>query len=428
VGLIGNTSGLVTVSDGVPPFAIIGGGIGGLGAALSLLRAGLDVHVYEQARELSEVGAGVQVSPNASRILHGLGLAEELAGTGVRPLAWHQRRWDDGRTLLRAPLGDAVDEAFGFPHYQMHRADLLAALARALPAERLHLGHRLVAFEDRGDRVEARFANGERVAASALIGADGIHSGVRRALFGPESPRFTGCVAYRGLVDAERLPELEVTAQVWMGPGAHFVHYFVSGGRLVNFVAVLERDTWTRESWTERGDVRDALVAFAGWHPQVRGILGGVDEVFVWALFDRAPLPRWSRGRATLLGDACHAMLPFMAQGAAQAIEDGATLAACLAHHRDPTVALRNYERLRAPRASRMQALSTDNKTRFHLPDGPEQRERDARMAAGATDWSFRAVAWIYEHDAATAVPEVDTPSGARPAGARSRSGSPARP
>jgi salicylate hydroxylase len=361
----------------------------------------------------------VQVSPNASRILHGLGLADDLAATGVRPLAWHQRRWDDGRTLVRAPLGDAVDAAFGFPHYQMHRADLLAALARALPAERLHLAHRLEGFEDRDDRVEARFTGGERIEVAALIGADGIHSGVRRALFGPESPRFTGCVAYRGLVDAERLRDLdlEVTAQVWMGPGAHFVHYLVSGGRLVNFVAVLERDSWTRESWTERGDVGEAVAAFAGWHPQVRGILGGVDEVYVWALFDRAPLPRWSRGWVTLLGDACHAMLPFMAQGAAQAIEDSATLAACLSHHRDIAVALRNYERLRARRAGRMQALSTENKTRFHLPDGLEQIERDARMAAGATDWSFRAVAWIYEHDAA-----------ARPAGARSRSGSPAPP
>jgi salicylate hydroxylase len=402
----------------VPPIAIIGGGIGGLSAAAAMLRAGLDVHVYEQARELSEVGAGVQVSPNASRVLHGLGLAEDLARAGVRPLAWHQRRWDDGRTLLQAPLGDLVDETFGFPHYQMHRADLLAALARVVPAERVHLGHRLTEFADRGDVVEARFANGARVEAVALIGADGIHSGVRRALFGPESPRFTGCVAYRGLVPAERLEHLglEVTGQVWMGPRAHFVHYFVSGRRLVNFVAVLERDTWARESWIERGDVADALSAFEGWHPQVRAILGAVDEVFVWALFDRAPLERWSAGRVTLLGDACHAMLPFMAQGAAQAIEDGATLAACLAHQRDVPVALRNYERLRIPRASTMQALSTENKTRFHLPDGPAQRERDARMAAGATDWSFSAVAWIYEHDAA------------QPERARSRSARPAQP
>ena len=189
-----------------------------------------------------------------------------------------------------------------------------------------------------------------------------------------------------------------------MGPGRHFVHYFVSGGRLVNFVAVVEQDTWTRESWTDRGEVADALAAFAGWHPQVRTILGSVDETFIWALFDRAPLERWSAGRVTLLGDACHAMVPFMAQGAAMAIEDGATLAACLAAGAsDPAAALRRYEALRAPRAGRLQAASTANKTRFHLPDGPEQAARDAEMAAGATDWSFKAVAWIYEHDAAAA-------------------------
>jgi salicylate hydroxylase len=386
----------------VPRIAIIGGGIGGLSAALALLRAGQDVHVYEQASSLSEVGAGIQVSPNASRVLHGLGLADDLARAGVTPEAWHQRRWDDGRTLLRAPLGDLVEEVFGFPHYQMHRADLLGALARALPAQRVHLGRRLSGFLDGGDRVELRFDDDTSVTADALVAADGIHSGVRRALFGQDSPRYTGCVAYRGLVPAERLAHLglEVTGQVWMGPGAHFVHYYVSNRRFVNFVAVLERDAWALESWIEPGDVADALAAYDGWHPQVRAILGAVDEVYVWALFDRTPLQRWSAGRVTLLGDACHAMLPFMAQGAAQAIEDGATLAACLATA-DVPAALRRYEELRVPRASKLQALSTENKRRFHLPDGPEQQERDARMAAGATDWSFKAVAWIYEHDAA---------------------------
>jgi salicylate hydroxylase len=381
---------------------IVGGGIGGLTAALSLLRRGFDVQVFERAAALTEIGAGVQISPNASRVLHGLGLAEELAEAGVRPLAWHQRRWDDGRTLLRTPLAEPLEAAFGFPHYQMHRADLLAALARAVPAARVHLGHRLTAFEDHGDRVSAHFAGGASAEVDVLVGADGIHSLVRRLLFGPESPHFTGCVAYRGLVPAERLHELEleVSAQVWMGPGAHFVHYFVSGRRLVNFVAITERETWTRESWTDRGEVADAVAAFAGWHPQVRAIIGAVDETFVWALFDRTPLQRWSAGRVTLLGDACHAMLPFMAQGAAQAIEDGATLAACL-EEAEPVAALRRYEQLRVPRATRIQAGSTENKTRFHLPDGPAQEERDARMAAGATDWSFANVAWIYEHDAA---------------------------
>jgi salicylate hydroxylase len=222
-------------------------------------------------------------------------------------------------------------------------------------------------------------------------------------LFGSDDARFTGCAAFRGLVPAQRLRELEleVTAQVWMGPGRHFVHYFVSQRRLVNFVAVIEQDSWTGESWTDRGEVAVALAAFEGWHPQVRTILGSVDETFIWALFDRPPLERWSVGRITLLGDACHPMLPFMAQGAAQAIEDGATLTACLAEL-DPDIpsALQRYEELRLPRASRLQALSTVNKTRFHLPDGAQQRERDTQMATQATDWSFDAVAWIYQHDA----------------------------
>jgi salicylate hydroxylase len=384
--------------------AIVGAGIGGLTAALSLRAAGLDVDVYEQASTISEVGAGIQVSPNASRILHGLGLADELARTAVEPVAWHQRRWDDGRTLLRTPLAGAMLEAFGSPHYQTHRADLVATLLAAMDTDRVHVGRRLVAVDSRNDRVEAAFADGSRAEADALVGADGIHSTVREALFGPQSPHFTGCAAYRGLVPAERLDELdlEVTSQVWMGPGGHFVHYFVQGGRLVNFVAVVEQDSWTRESWTDRGDVADALAAQKGWHPHVRTILAAVDETFIWALFDRPPLERWTHGRVTLLGDACHAMLPFMAQGAAQAIEDGAALAACLADATaaDVTRALRRYEEVRRPRATRLQELSAANNTRFHLPDGAAQRQRDEEMAAGSTDFSPDAVAWLYGHDA----------------------------
>ena len=383
--------------------AVVGGGIGGLAAALSLLRAGFDVQVFEQAAALMEVGAGIQISPNASRLLHRLGLGSALDRTGVRPVAVHQRRWDDGRTLQRAPLGEAMEAAFGAPYYHFHRADLLKALADALPPERLHLGHRLAGFTDHGDRVDLRFAHGERVAAGILVGADGIHSTVRGELFGPEQPRFTGCIAYRGLVPADRLShlELEVLANNWMGPGGHFVHYFVAGGRLVNFVAINERETWTRESWTDRGEVADALAAFKGWHPQVSAIIGAVDETFIWALLDRAPLDRWSVGRVTLLGDACHAMLPFKAQGAAQSIEDGATLAACLLEDgaADVASALRRYEALRRPRAARLQEMSRANKTRFHLPDGLEQQARDAELATRG-DRTIEALGWLYGHDA----------------------------
>jgi salicylate hydroxylase len=383
--------------------AVVGGGIGGLAAALSLLRAGFDVQVFEQASALMEVGAGIQISPNASRLLHRLGLGAALDRTGVRPVAVHQRRWDDGRTLQRAPLGEAVEAAFGAPYYHFHRADLLEALADTLPPERLHLGHRLAGFTDHGDRVELRFVHGERVTAGALVGADGIHSTVRGELFGPEQPRFTGCIAYRGLVPADRLShlELEVLANNWMGPRGHFVHYFVAGGRLVNFVAINERETWTRESWTDRGEVADALAAFKGWHPQVGAIIGAVDETFIWALFDRAPLERWSVGRVTLLGDACHAMLPFMAQGAAQSIEDGATLAACLLQDgpADVAAALRRYEALRRPRATRLQEMSRANKTRYHLPDGLAQQARDAELATRG-DRTIEALGWLYGHDA----------------------------
>jgi salicylate hydroxylase len=384
--------------------AIVGGGIGGLSAALSLLRAGADVHVYERARTISEVGAGIAVSPNATRILHRLGLADALADMGVRTVAWHYHRWDDGRTLVRTPLAGAVEAAFGYPLYHMHRADLVKALVRAMPSERLHVGHNFKTLVDYGDHVEAEFENGAQIQADVLVGADGIHSAVRQTLFGPQKPRFMGCIAYRGLVPADRLAHLnlEATAQIWLGPGKHFVHYYVQNGRLLNFLAVIEQDTWTKESWTDRGEVADVLAAYEGWHPQVRGIIEAVGETFIWALFDRKPMARWSVGRVTLLGDACHPMLPFKAQGAAQAIEDGATLAACLSAigTRDVPEALRKYEALRLPRVSRVQGQSEDNKTRHHLPDGPAQQARDAEMARGGTDFSPEAIAWLYGFDA----------------------------
>jgi salicylate hydroxylase len=383
--------------------AIIGGGIGGLAAAASLLRAGYDVQVYEQAKALSEVGAGINIGPNASRILHRFGVAAQLARNGVRPQTFDQRRWDDGRYLLRSPLGEAVETTFNAPYYTLHRGDLHRAIAAVVPADRVHLSHRFTHLVDHGDRVEAQFENGPTISADALIGADGIHSVVRHALFGAEKPRFTGCVAYRGLVPADRLVhlDLETTTQIWMGPDRHFVHYFVSARKLVNFVAVTEEDSWLRESWVDHGEVADALAAFAGWHDQVLSIIGAADETYKWALFDRSPLPRWSAGRVTLLGDSCHPMLPFMGQGAAQAIEDAAALKGCLEKFsNDVPAALRLYERLRLPRASRLQGMSEINKTRFHLPDGQAQIARDAEMASGATDWSWAAIAWLYEHDA----------------------------
>ena len=384
--------------------AIVGGGIGGLAAALSLLRAGVDVHVYERARTISEVGAGIAVSPNATRILYRLGLSDALESMGVKTLAWHYRRWEDGRTLLRVPLAGAMEAAFGFPLYHIHRGDLVNALERALPPERLHIGHNFIAFFDHGDHVEAEFENGVHIRADALVGADGIHSVVHQQLFGVEKPHFTGSIAYRGLIPADRVAHLnlELTAGLWFGPGKQFGHYYVRNRQLLNVIAEMEQDTWTRESWTDRGEVADLLAAFEGWHPQVRDILRALDETFVWALFDRNPMARWSVGRVTLLGDACHPMHPTMAQGSAQAIEDGATLAACLSRigARDVPEALREYEALRLARASRVQGLAEGLKTSHHLPDGPAQQARDAEMARGRTDFSREAIAWLYGYDA----------------------------
>ena len=382
--------------------AVIGGGIGGLSAALHLLKAGLDVHVYEQSPRIGEIGAGIQISPNASRLLIRLGLEPAMDRVGVRPVAIHQRRWDDGRTLQRAPLGPEVEEAFGAPYYHFHRGDLAEFLGAALSADRLHVSHKLVDLEQKGERAIARFENGAAVEVDLVVGADGIHSRVRHLTFGAEKPRFTGCIAWRGLVPAERVAHLgiEVASHNWMGPDGHVVHYWVASQRFMNVVCVTEHGTWTDESWTNRGKVADALARYEGWHPTVRGLIAAFPETFVWALHDRAALPRWSGGRVTLLGDACHPMLPFMAQGAAQSIEDGATLASLLSiMPGDVPAALRRYEELRKPRATRLQDASAANRTRFHLHDGPDQQQRDAAMAASG-DRSIANIGWLYRHDA----------------------------
>jgi len=389
------------MSGKIGRIAVIGGGIGGLAAALSLHRAGFDVDVYEQAPELNEVGGGINMGPNAARILYRLGLEDALDRDAVRPLSAHVRRWDDGRTLQKATLNPISSELYGAPHLTVHRADLQRIIASGLPRECIHLGHRLIGFEDRDTAVEASFANGRRIEADMLVGADGIHSTVRTALFGEEEPAFAGCVAYRGLVPAERIADLglERGNQSWLGPGGHLVHYFVSGGRLLNFVGWTEHDTWNREDWTDRATIERALAAFEGWHPQIRRIVSAADTCFIWALFDRDPLPRWSAGRVTLLGDACHPMYPFMAQGAAQAIEDGATLAALLADGGDPIEILVRYEQLRLPRVSRLQEMSRANKHRYHMPDGPEQRARDAAMAA-TRERAPETMQWLFGFDA----------------------------
>jgi salicylate hydroxylase len=377
----------------------VGGGIGGLTAALALLRAGLDVRVYEQARLISEVGAGIQLAPNSTRILARLGLLPALARTAVRPTVFEFRRWDDGRLLSSTPLGDAIEGRFGHPYLHAHRADLIAALADAIPPGRIETGRRCIEVDHVRDRPRLRFADGSQVTADVVVGADGIHSAIRTDLFGAEQPRFTGHVACRGLIPAERIAHLPIQrgCTVRLGPGAHFVHYFVSAGRLLNVVCVFEEQSWTRESWTDRGTVAELRGAFAGWHPVVGELIDAVAVPLKWALFDRAPLRSWSHGAVALLGDACHPMLPYGAQGAGQAIEDAAVLATCLATAATVPDALEAYQARRCERAARIQAMSHGNGRRFHLPDGADQEARDAAMAS-----SFGLspeIDWLYGHD-----------------------------
>jgi len=393
--------------------AIVGGGIGGLTAAICLLKEGFDVQVYEQSRLLSEVGAGINISPNASRILIRLGLGEECARLAYRSPFFHQRRWDDGRTLTKTRLAGDIEREFGAPHYIFHRGELHSMLARPVPPERVHLAHRCTAIEQDGDIVRAKFENGAEIEADVLIGADGIFSAVRRALRGPERPRFA-CRAYRGLIPLERVRDIPPESTAFLGPGRHFIHYFVSAGRMLNFVGHVEQDEWISENWTHPGKVEDLRAAYAGWHPQVQQVIDAVDETFIWAVLDRPPIDRWSHGRITMLGDACHPMIPFMGQGGAQAIEDAATLTACLIKRGDDIEgALKLYETVRLPRATQIQNGSWANKTRFHMPDGPDQAERDALMAQSKTDWAYKAIAWVYGHDASDLnAPKIGPASG----------------
>jgi salicylate hydroxylase len=381
---------------------VIGAGIGGLAAALTLGRAGFEVQVFEQAEELREVGAGVQISPNASRILERLGLAGQLRRFGVRPRFTVIHRWDDGREIARQPLADACERNFGAPYYHFHRAELLDLLSAAVPTGVIHLNHRFIGLTQYADRVEVKFDNGATAEAEVVIGADGIHSAVRGAILGKEEPNFSGHVAYRGLVPAARVAHLglELEASSWWGPNHHFVHYFVgAGARYLNWVAVTPGE-WRIESWTAKGEVAEALKEFEGWHPQVRAMISSVEVTNRWALYDRDSLPRWTVGRVTLIGDAAHAMLPYMAQGAVQSIEDAAVLAKCLepADAHEAKAALRRYEEIRKPRASRCQEGSRRNAILYHLPDGEEQRKRDANLAS-STSAPLPQNSWLYGHD-----------------------------
>lgn len=365
---------------------IIGGGIGGR-AALQFLRhsGSSNVTLYEQASNIADVGAGIQVSPNMVRPLERLGLAARLEASGVRlEVGWEMRRWQDGRVLASQELGERCERLYGAPYYAMHRADLLRLLGADSPDADVRLGKRCVAVEQNATTVALAFADGATDEVDVAIGADGVHSVVQPASTTPVAPRFSHLAAYRCVVPAGRAPELarRPVSTSWLGPGRHLVHYPVSGGREINVVAAVPADDWRSESWSARGEVDAFARCFEGWDSRVTDLICAADEVWLHALFDREPLERWVSGRIGLLGDAAHPMLPAMAQGAAQAVEGAEALADCLRAATPRTVgaALREYESRRRDRATKIQQLSRRRPSEYHLRDGAAQRRRDAHL------------------------------------------------
>ena len=353
---------------------VVGGGIGGLTAALALERHGHTVTVAEQSGSISEVGAGLQLSPNAMKVMNALGVGARVMRDAFRPQAAEMRWGRSGMKIFDIPLRKSARHRWGAEYIHVHRADLIEALQEELVArapDALRLGQRFERYENRGDRIVAYFEGGEPIEADLLVGADGIHSAVRSQMLGPDAPRYTGNVAWRATAPVTALGDHvpPQTACVWVGPRRHAVTYLLRRGSLANFVGVVEQKKPGEESWTATGAKEQALKDFRRWHPSIRAIIEAAETMNRWALYDRAPLTRWSDGRAVLLGDACHPMLPFLAQGAAMAIEDAWALAACLEKEQEIEAALTAYEDRRKPRVSKVQAGARANARLFHRGD-----------------------------------------------------------
>jgi len=392
-----------------PRVLIAGAGIGGLTAALALLGRGFDVEIFEQADELRELGAGIQLGPNGSRILIALGLEAAMGEVVAEAAAKEIRLWNTGDTWKLFDLGRDSLERFGAPYWMVHRGDfhrvLWQAVERARPGT-IHLGSRCVACTDRGDGAVLELEDGRRIAGDVVVGADGVHSRLRAHMFDAARPQFTGLMAWRGIVPMERLPaELRrLVGTNWHGPGGHVVTYPLRRGTLLNFVGVVERDDWRSDSWFERGTREECSADFAGWHPLVHAIIANLDAAYKWALIGRAPMPTWSKGRATLLGDACHPTLPFLAQGAIMAMEDGVVLARCLeAYPADTAHALHRYETLRRERTTRVVQGSAANTTRFHNAVLADPEEARGYLAREYDPEKIRTrFDWLFEYDAMT--------------------------
>jgi salicylate hydroxylase len=389
---------------------LAGGGIGGMSAALALLRAGIDVDVYEAATALTEVGAGIQLSPNGCRVLDELGVFEELAGMSCDPVRKEFRLWNSGKAWRMFDLGSHVIEQYGYPYLTVYRPDLLGVLERAvreIKPDAIHLDSRCAGFTQDDDGVTLNLVNGNTARGDVLIGADGWRSVIRTALWGECTPQFSGMVAWRGTIPMERLPEhlTERVGSTWIGPGAHVVTYPLHGGAIMNFVATVEGKEWTESAGSVPGDREECRADFADWHEDIHTYIDAVPSLIKWALVSRDPIPHWTQGRVSLLGDACHATLPFLAQGAVHAMEDGIVLARCLVVDADdPAKGLHRYEDARIERTSKMVRGATANTGRFHSPELATPESAESYLGR---EWSSEPIAdryhWLYVYDAVTA-------------------------
>ena len=346
--------------------AIAGGGVGGMAAAIGLMRQGHSVTVYEQAPGWGRVGADINLTPNVVKALDGLGgrVGARIRRDGAQPTFRISRDWDTGAETSRLPMGDTAEQQYGAPQLTIHRADLLTVLAQALGSAPMVFGRRLQGLRQDAQGVDLDFGEGRSARHQLVLGADGIHSRVREALFGPESPRFTGVVSYRSVVPTERVrhvPEIEAFTKWWgPNPQSQIVTFPLNLGQDTFIFATTGQESWHEESWTSEGDVEELRAFYKDFHPDARALLAACDSVLKSALYERDPLPQWSDRRVTLLGDACHPMLPFMAQGAGMAIEDGVVLGRCLSGD-DPEAELLQYQKARQEPTAEIQIGSRGN-------------------------------------------------------------------
>ena len=384
---------------------IIGGGIGGLALAAACKMQQIELKVFERAPVFGAVGAGIQMTPNAVKVMRALGLFDELQSVSFLPQSLVGRNWRSGRVMWRTPLAADCPRLYGAPFFHVHRADLHRILAAQVLPDDTVLSASCTSVGTDGSSATARFADGTSYEADVIVGADGIHSTVRRCLFGDEPPRYTGNMCWRAVVpfDTPPLDYVSPDSAFWLGPNGHVVTYYVSGGKAVNIVAVLESKEWVEESWNVSSTKEELMAGYKNWHPNVQRLFAQAGEVYRWGLFDRDPMERWTSGRATLLGDAAHPMLPFLSQGAAMAIEDAYVLATRLGAEADPAVALAQYEALRRPRTSRVQLESRERGRTYHLSSRVAQVKRDiaymVRNIINPQSTGLKAN-WVYDYDA----------------------------